>query len=154
MSKLVGINSLRFFAIAFIVTYHLFREFLPGGFLAVEIFFCLSGFLVTSKIIREIKTTGKLHYDTFLRSRFDRLFPTLLACVLISLVFGIFANPDVLTGARTNTLTALTFSTNIYELLTGGSYENTYLPNIFEHTWFLALLFQFYVVLPLIFKLF
>ena len=154
MSKLVGINSLRFFAIAFIVTYHLFREFLPGGFLAVEIFFCLSGFLVTSKIIREIKTTGKLHYDTFLRSRFDRLFPTLLACVLISLVFGIFANPDVLTGARTNTLTALTFSTNISELLTGGSYENTYLPNIFEHTWFLALLFQFYVVLPLIFKLF
>ena len=154
MSKLVGINSLRFFAIAFIVTYHLFREFLPGGFLAVEIFFCLSGFLVTGKIIQEIKTTGKLHYDTFLRSRFDRLFPTLLACVLISLVFGIFANPDVLTGARTNTLTALTFSTNISELLTGGSYENTYLPNIFEHTWFLALLFQFYVVLPLIFKLF
>lgn len=154
MSKLVGINSLRFFAIAFIVTYHLFREFLPGGFLAVEIFFCLSGFLVTSKIIREIKTTGKLHYDTFLRSRFDRLFPTLLACVLFSLVLGILVNPDVFTGARNNTLTALTFSTNISELINGGSYENTYLPNIFEHTWFLALLFQFYVILPLVFKLF
>lgn len=154
MSKLVGINSLRFFAIAFIVTYHLFREFLPGGFLAVEIFFCLSGFLVTSKIIREIKATGKLHYDTFLRSRFDRLFPTLLACVLFSLVLGILVNPDVFTGARNNTLTALTFSTNISELINGGSYENTYLPNIFEHTWFLALLFQFYVILPLVFKLF
>lgn len=154
MSKLVGINSLRFFAIAFIVTYHLFREFLPGGFLAVEIFFCLSGFLVTGKLIREIKTSGKIHYDTFLRSRFERLFPTLLVCVIISLVLGIFANPDVLTGARTNTLTALTFSTNISELIAGGNYENAYLPNIFEHTWFLALLFQFYIVLPLIFKIF
>ena len=102
MSKLVGINSLRFFAIAFIVTYHLFREFLPGGFLAVEIFFCLSGFLVTSKIIREIKTTGKLHYDTFLRSRFDRLFPTLLACVLISLVFGIFAKGSIMFNLASN----------------------------------------------------
>ena len=154
MSKLVGINSLRFFAIAFIVTYHLFREFLPGGFLAVEIFFCLSGFLVTSKLIREIKNSGKIHYDAFLRSRFERLFPTLLACVIFTLVLGIFANPDVLTGARTNTFTALTFSTNISELLNGGSYENTFLPNAFEHTWFLALLFQFYIVLPLVFKLF
>lgn len=154
MSKLVGINSLRFFAIAFIVTYHLFREFLPGGFLAVEIFFCLSGFLVTGKLVREIKTSGKIHYDTFLRSRFERLFPTLLACVLFSLVLGVLVNPDVFTGARNNTLTALTFSTNISELINGGSYENTYLPNIFEHTWFLALLFQFYVILPLVFKLF
>jgi hypothetical protein len=126
MSKLVGINSLRFFAIAFIVTYHLFREFLPGGFLAVEIFFCLSGFLVTGKLIREIKTSHKIHYDTFLRSRFERLFPTLLACVLFSLVLGILVNPDVFTGARNNTLTALTFSTNISELINGGSYENTY----------------------------
>ena len=153
MSKLVGINSLRFFATVFIVTYHLFREFLPGGFLAVEIFFCLSGFLVTGKIIREMKT-GKLHYSRFLLSRFSRLFPTLLICVLVSLALGIFANPDILTGARTNTLTALTFSTNISELLVGGSYENSYLPNLFEHTWFLGLLFQFYLVLPLIFKLF
>lgn len=154
MSKLVGINSLRFFAIAFVVTYHLFREFLPGGFLAVEIFFCLSGFLVANKLINEAKNTNKIHYDSFLRSRFERLFPTLLICVLFSLVLGVFANPDVFTGARTNTFTALTFSTNISELFNGGSYENSYLPNIFEHTWFLALLFQFYLVLPLVFKLF
>jgi peptidoglycan/LPS O-acetylase OafA/YrhL len=154
MSKLVGINSLRFFAIAFIVTYHLFREFLPGGFLAVEIFFCLSGFLVTSKIIREIKSTKNIKYDQFLRSRFERLFPALLACIVFSLVLGAIVNPDVLTGARTNTFTALTFSTNISELFVGGSYENTFLPNLFEHTWFLALLFQFYLILPLVFKLF
>lgn len=154
MSKLVGINSLRFFAIVFIVIYHLFREFMPGGFLAVEIFFCLSGFLVTGKLIREIKTTNNIHYDRFLLSRFNRLFPALFICILISLVLGVFANPDVMTGARANTFTALTFSTNVSELFTGGSYENSYLPNIFEHTWFLALLFQFYLVLPLIFKLF
>ena len=61
MHKLVGINSLRFFAIAFVVTYHLFHEFLPGGFIAVEVFFCISGFLVASKLIRQIESDKKIN---------------------------------------------------------------------------------------------
>ena len=154
MSKLVGINSLRFFAIAFIVTYHLFNTFMPGGFLAVEIFFCLSGFLVMSKLIREINSTGDFKYFAFIRSRFLRLFPTLLICVLLSLILGIFTNPDILTGIRLNTLGALTFSTNIIQIILGGSYENTFLPNIFQHTWFLAIMFQFYLLVPILIKCF
>ena len=154
MNKLVGINSLRFFAIAFIVTYHLFRDFLPGGFIAVEVFFCVSGFLVTSKLCKQINKDGKLSWRHFVFSRLRRLYPALIVCIVLSLTLGIFANPDVLTGARRNTLTALTFSTNISELAAGGSYENSYLPNIFEHTWFLALMMQFYLILPLLFKLF
>ena len=71
MHKLVGINSLRFFAIIFIVTYHLFREFLPGGFLAVEIFFCLSGFLISAKLINRIDANRELKYWDFITSRID-----------------------------------------------------------------------------------
>lgn len=153
MHKLVGINSLRFFAIIFIVTYHLFREFLPGGFLAVEIFFCLSGFLISAKLINHIDANRELKYWDFIKSRLKRLYPTLLAVVVFSLVLGIFIAPDVLTGARRNTLTALSFTTNISELISGGNYENTFLPNIFEHTWFLALLFQLYLFIPLVLKL-
>lgn len=154
MAKLVGINSLRFFAIIYIVTYHLFREFLPGGFIAVEVFFCVSGFLVTSKICKQIEKDGELNWRQFVWSRLKRFYPTLILCVLLTLALGVFTNPDVFTGARRNSLTALTFSTNITELVTGGNYENTYLPNVFEHTWFLALMMQFYLVLPLLFKLF
>ena len=153
MHKLVGINSLRFFAIIFIVTYHLFREFLPGGFLAVEIFFCLSGFLISAKLINHIDANRELKYWDFIKSRLKRLYPTLLAVVVFSLVLGIFIAPDVLTGARRNTLTALSFTTNISELISGGNYENTFLPNIFEHTWFLALLFQLYLFVLLVLKL-
>ena len=154
MHKLVGINSLRFFAITLIVAYHLFRDFLPGGFIAVEVFFCVSGFLVTGSIIRQINSDKGLHYGRFILARLKRLCPTLLVCVLFSLLLGIFINPDVMTGARRNSLTALTFTTNIDALISGSNYENTYLPNIFEHTWFLALIFQFYLVLPLIFIIF
>ncbi|MBP5634151.1 acyltransferase [Candidatus Saccharibacteria bacterium] len=150
MKRLVGIDSLRFFAVAFIVTYHLFREFLPGGFIAVEVFFCVSGFLIISKLIRQ----QDFRYGAFIKGRLKRLYPTLFICVLLTLIAALFVNPDVATGARVNSATALTFSTNIAELITGGNYENTFLPNLFEHTWFLALLFQLYLVMPLLFKLY
>ena len=154
MKKLVGINSLRFFAIALIVIYHLFHEFLPGGFIAVEIFFCLSGFLVANKLAKTVLDEGNFKYGKFILGRFKRLYPTLLFCVLLTLACGLVVNPDILTGARTNTLAALTFTTNFLQIFTGGAYENSYLPNIFEHTWFLALIFQFYLIVPLILKLF
>jgi len=154
MKKLVGINSLRFFAIALIVIYHLFHEFLPGGFLAVEIFFCLSGFLVANKLAQNVLADGNFKYGKFLLGRLKRLYPTLLFCVLLTLACGLMVNPDILTGARTNTLAALTFTTNFFQLFMGGTYENSYLPNVFEHTWFLALIFQFYIVVPIVLKFF
>ena len=154
MHKLVGINSLRFFAIVFIVTYHLFREFLPGGFLAVEIFFCLSGFLISSKLINHVDSGRELKYFDFIKARLKRLYPTLFAMVILILALGLMANVDVFNNARRNTLTALTFTTNIAELITGGSYENSFLPNIFENTWFVSLIFQFYLLVPLLLKLF
>ena len=154
MKKLVGINSLRFFAIALIVFYHLFRNILPGGFIAVEIFFCLSGFLIAGKLAQSVLTDGNFKYGSFLLGRLKRLYPTLLFCVLLTLTLGLIVNPDIFTGARTNTLGALTFTTNFFELFTGGAYENSYLPNVFEHTWFLALIFQFYLLMPIILKLF
>lgn len=154
MKKLVGINSLRFFAIALIVVYHLFQNVLPGGFIAVEIFFCLSGFLVANKLAQNVLADGNFKYGKFVLGRLKRLYPTLLFCVLLTLGCGLMVNPDILTGARTNTLAALTFTTNFFQLFTGGTYENSYLPNVFEHTWFLALIFQFYLVVPLVLKLF
>lgn len=154
MKKLVGINSLRFFAIALIVVYHLFQNVLPGGFIAVEIFFCLSGFLVANKLAQNVLADGNFKYGKFVLGRLKRLYPTLLFCVLLTLGCGLMVNPDILTGARTNTLAALTFTTNFFQLFIGGTYENSYLPNVFEHTWFLALIFQFYLLVPLILKLF
>lgn len=153
MHKLVGLNTLRFFAIVFIVIYHVFRNILPGGFIAVEVFFCISGFLISRKLINRVDVGYNLRYWQFIKSRLRRLYPTLFICVALSLALAIFVNPDVVTGARINTLTALTFTTNISELIAGGSYEASFLPNLFENTWFLALLFQLYLFLPMLFLL-
>ena len=150
MQWIIGLNSLRFLAIVLIVIYHLFRGVLPGGFVAVEIFFVISGFLIIGKLIREAMH-GKIHYGRFLLERFLKLFPVLLACVLVTLFLAYFVDPDVIVGTPRNTLAALTFSTNFMELFTGGSYENVISPNLFEHTWFLALEMQLYLIIPLIF---
>ena len=152
MQWLIGLNSLRFLAIVLIVVYHLFRNFLPGGVIAVEIFFTISGFLIIGKLIREAMH-GKIHYWRFLRDRLLRIFPALLASVVISLALAYLVHPDVVVGAPKNTLAALTFTTNFMELFSGGSYENVFLPNIFEHTWFLALEMQLYLLIPFIFLL-
>ncbi|MBP5656614.1 acyltransferase [Candidatus Saccharibacteria bacterium] len=149
MLWLTGINSIRFFAIFLIVVYHLFRSFLPGGFIAVDIFFTISGFLIVSKLIRE-SSHGKIHYWKYVGDRLLRIFPALLVCVLVTLILALFVHPDILAGMRANTIAALTFTTNIVQLLTGGSYENTISPNLFQHTWFLALEMQFYLLVPLL----
>ena len=152
MQWLIGLNSLRFFAIVLIVIYHLFRSFLPGGFIAVEIFFTISGFLIIGKLIREA-ARGKIHYGKFIRDRLLKIYPALLISMIVVLALAFFVHPDVLAGGQKNTLAALSFSTNFVDLLTGGTYENTYSPNIFEHTWFLALEMQLYLALPFIFML-
>ena len=149
MQWLTGINSLRFFAIFLIVVYHLFRSFLPGGFIAVDIFFAISGFLIIGKLLRESEH-GKIHYGRFIIDRLLRIFPALLVCVLLTLIVALFVHPDILAGMRANTIAALTFTTNIVQLVTGGSYENTIAPNLFQHTWFLALEMQFYLLAPLL----
>lgn len=152
MQWIVGINALRFFAIVLIVIYHLFRSALPGGFIAVEIFFTLSGFFIVSKLVEEYRKTGNIKYGKFLGTRLARLLPGLLIMVVLTILLSFFVHPDIVAGIHKNALAAVTFTTNFLELITGGSYENTITPNVFEHTWFLALEMQFFLIVPLIVK--
>lgn len=153
MQWIVGLNSLRLFAMLLIVIYHFFGSFLPGGFIAVEIFFAISGFLIVSGLTKEYLGTGKISYRAFIKNRFARLFPPLLLLVSIVLALSLLVDSDVLAGLGPRTLAALTFSTNIFELASNGGYENFISPNLFRHTWFLALEMQVYLIMPLILKL-
>ena len=153
MQWIVGLNSLRLFAMLLIVIYHFFGSFLPGGFIAVEIFFAISGFLIVSGLAKEYLGTGKISYRAFIKNRFARLFPPLLLLVSIVLALSLLVDSDVLAGLGPRTLAALTFSTNIFELASNGGYENFISPNLFRHTWFLALEMQIYLIMPLILKL-
>ena len=122
--RIVGLDALRFVAIVMVVIYHCFSGVLPGGFIAVEIFFGISGFLMGQKLLRAYrkegdKFGGPKSFLKFVLERLKRFLPTLVFCVVLTLSLAYFANPDLLTAARPNTLYAMTFSTNIASIVNG-----------------------------------
>ena len=160
--RIVGLDALRFVAIVMVVVYHCFPGILPGGFIAVELFFGLSGFLMGQKLLREYRTKGVRFggfsgFWSFVWGRLVRFLPTLLFCVILTLSLAYFADPDLLTAARPNTLFAMTFSTNIASIVNGSTYESSLIPNLFNQTWFLALELQvcviFYLMMVVVAKL-
>lgn len=149
--KIIGLDALRFFAITFIVIYHCFPGVLSGGFLAVEIFFAVSGFLIGQKLLRAKRREGEefggwRSFWRFLWDRLKRFCPTLVFCMILTLSLAYFADPDLLTAARPNSLYAITFSTNIMSIINGSTYENSLIPNLFNQTWFLALELQVCII--------
>ena len=149
--KIVGLDALKFFAIVLVVIYHCFPGVLPGGFLAVEIFFVISGFLIGGKIIKTNKKEkdefgGWKSFWRFAWGRLKRFLPMLVFCMILTLSLAYFADPDLLTAARPDSLYAITFSTNIMSIVNGSTYENSLIPNLFNQTWFLALNFQVCIV--------
>ena len=154
-----GFDTLRFVAITLIVVYHVFPGALPGGFLAVESFFVLSGFLICQKLMRSKKKEGKnfgtaKSFINYFWNRLARFLPTLLFSIILILTLAYFAEPDLLTASRQNSLSAVTFTTNIVALRTGVSYENSLIPNLFNPTWYLALEMQVCLIFYAIFALF
>ena len=127
--RIIGLDALKFIAITLVVIYHCFPGALTGGFLAVEMFFVISGFLMAQKLLRDKHKESKKFgtFKNFLKFVWDRLkrfLPTLLFCMILTLSLAYFADPDLLTAARPNTLYATTFSTNIMSIINGNTYEN------------------------------
>ena len=134
--RIVGLDALRFVAITMVVIYHCFPGILPGGFIAVEMFFAISGFLIGQKLLRTYRKEGEKFgnfkaFIGFVWGRLKRFLPTLVYCVILTLSLAYFTDPDLLTMARPNTLSAMTFSTNIASIVNGSTYENSLIPNRF-----------------------
>ena len=154
-----GFDTLRFVAITLIVVYHVFPGALPGGFVAVESFFVLSGFLICQKLMRSKKKEGKnfgtaKSFINYFWNRLARFLPTLLFSIILILTLAYFAEPDLLTASRQNSLSAVTFTTNIVALRTGATYENSLIPNLFNPTWYLALEMQICIIFYAVFAVF
>ena len=147
---IVGIDTLRCLAMVMIVVYHCFPNFYAGGFIAVETFFVISGYFICDMLLRAAKDEehfGSLRsFWAFLWNRLKRFVPVLFLCIVLTLSVAFFADQNFLTGSRENTLFAATFSTNIANIVRNLSYEQSIVPNLFNHTWFLALELQICIV--------
>jgi len=148
--RIRGLDGLRALAVVAVIAYHLWPTTLPGGYLGVDVFFVVSGFLITTLLLRQMARTGNLDMPGFWRRRARRLLPALGAVLVVGTLAARLVEPDLLVGSGRQWLGALTFSTNWLEIAAGTSYFDATQPELFQPLWSLAIEEQFYLVWPLV----
>src|SRR5580704_5918405 len=153
---LPALDGLRAVAVCAVMAYHLGFGWAGGGYLGVDLFFVLSGFLITSLLIEERSTTGTVSLRRFWSRRARRLLPALLimlgAIALYTTLGGPGVNPTTLRG---DFVAALFYFANWHFIAAHNSYFAQFLaPSPLEHTWSLAIEEQFYVAWPPLLLLF
>ncbi len=144
------IDGLRAFAVVAVIINHFNKDFLPGGYLGVDIFFVISGFVITSSLYQRPSKNFKDFISGFYERRIKRLVPALSVFVLITSVAICLFNPEPGFSLRTG-LTSLFGLSNLYLFKESTDYfaQSTEL-NVFTHTWSLGVEEQFYILFPLL----
>lgn len=145
-----GLDGLRAIAVGLVLVYHLFPGVAPGGFLGVDVFFVISGFLITALLLREWERHGKIRLWDFWRRRARRLLPAIGVVLLVCTTIAFLVGGDPLVGIGRQLLGAATFSSNWLFILDGADYFAHDTPELFRNVWSLAIEEQFYLVLPLL----
>lgn len=151
ISRLPGLDGLRGIAVLAVIIYHADISALAGGFLGVDVFFVLSGFLITNLLLEELTRTNTIDRANFYLRRIRRLLPALLLVLLASvLVSGLFVM-DAAYQVRRDLPWAITFVLNWSYLFFEQSYfVNISRPPLLQHLWSLSIEEQFYVIWPLL----
>ena len=148
---LPAIDGLRALAVAAVVGYHAAPGVMPGGFLGVDVFFVISGFLITALLVSEWRRTGWIDIVRFWKRRARRLLPALAVLLAVVSVAVPLLAPDQGHRLRGDLLAALTYSSNWRFILEHQSYfEAIGRPPVLQHLWSLAVEEQFYLVWPLL----
>ena len=152
LGHLPGLDGIRGVAVLSVLLFHGGVSWAPGGFLGVDVFFVLSGFLITSLLIEEWGRTGAVGLGGFWVRRARRLLPGLLVLVAGAAVYAwLIASPEALAGIRHDVFATLAYFANWHFIASQASYfARTGDPSPLAHTWSLAIEEQFYVVWPLL----
>ena len=147
--RILQIQGLRALAALLVTIFH--AKLLPGGFIGVDIFYVISGYLITGLILREIENTGKLDLQTFYQRRIKRLLPTSVFVLFVTAIVGMFVLPAITRDALGRDLfAAATYISNYLFAWWENDYQNLdATPSPFIHYWSLAVEEQFYVVWPI-----
>ncbi|MBO0608580.1 acyltransferase family protein [Myceligenerans salitolerans] len=148
--RIRGLDGLRALAVAAVVAYHLEPGWVPGGFVGVDMFFVVSGFLITTLLLREISTTSWVDLPRFWTRRARRLLPALLLVLLVSIPVARLVESDLTVGIGRQLLGAVTFGTNWLEISAGSDYFDETAPELLRPLWSLAIEEQFYLAWPVL----
>ena len=146
-----SIDGLRAIAVTAVVLYHLGISWIPGGFLGVDLFFVISGYVITRLILDSINQSSALDLRAFYAARLRRIYPGFIFMVICTIIFiGVWA-PEAIKRFLTDLPYALTGSINWYLVARNQDYFETIgRPPLLQHTWSLAVELQFYLIWPII----
>ena len=152
------IDGLRAIAVISVIFYHADNsinnlKILSGGFVGVDIFFVISGFLITSIILKELNNTGSFSFKDFYKRRIKRIIPVLLLVFVTTFPFiWLFFIPSSFIDFSKSLFSSLFFVSNHHFYLSGELYdtENSLLKPLL-HTWSLSIEEQYYIIFPLVF---
>lgn len=144
-----GLDGIRALAIIGVLIYHADVDWFPGGFLGVDVFFVLSGFLITTLILEEYDRSGRVDFKRFYIRRAQRLLPALFTMLLVVGAVVAFAYRDAARAFGTDAISALLYVTNWWYIIADQSYfEFIGRPALLNHLWSLAVEEQFYLIWP------
>ncbi|UDY37688.1 acyltransferase family protein [Dermatobacter hominis] len=149
-----SLDGLRAIAVTAVVLYHADVGWMPGGFLGVEVFFVVSGFLITALLIDERHHSGAISLRQFWGRRARRLLPALYLLLLVVSVASLLVYRDAAGRMGGDVLAALLYVSNWWQIYLNESYfAQAGRPPLLQHLWSLAIEEQFYVVFPAVFAL-
>jgi peptidoglycan/LPS O-acetylase OafA/YrhL len=155
LGYLPGIDGLRAVSVLAVLAFHHYfiggheQGLAPGGFLGVEVFFVVSGYLITSLLLAERRKTGRVSLQRFWLRRARRLLPALFALLAVIILYALLFLPDSINNLKSNTVAALTYTSNWWLVISHQSYASEAgRPGLLKHLWSLAIEEQFYLLWP------
>ncbi|MEY2989765.1 MAG: hypothetical protein RLZZ163_681 [Actinomycetota bacterium] len=149
MGYLPGLDGLRALAIIGVLLYHAGIDWVPGGFLGVDVFFVLSGFLITSLILEEYDRAGRVDFRRFYIRRARRLLPAVFVLLIAVGIAVLLFYRDALSAFREDALATLLYVNNWWYVVVDQSYfESIGRPPLLKHLWSLSVEEQFYLIWP------
>ncbi|HLU63378.1 MAG TPA: acyltransferase family protein [Protaetiibacter sp.] len=150
IARVAGLDGLRAIAVIVVVLFHLTPGLMIGGYLGVDVFFVVSGFIITRLLLTEHATQGGIRLGAFWVRRARRLLPALVLLLLVISSAALAVGGDVLVGLGGQLAASLTFSSNWYFIVTGSDYFAHTAPELFRNLWSLAVEEQFYLLWPVV----
>lgn len=147
-----SLDGIRAIAIILVLIYHFNLPFLKGGFIGVDMFFVLSGYLITCKLLVEWQKNKGINFKQFWLKRLRRLIPAVTTMLIVTLLVCFFFFPDVFAKSWKDSLAFFFYVSNWWYIFNDLPYFQLFgIPSPFKHLWSLAIEEQFYLVWPVVF---
>lgn len=145
-----GLDGLRAIAVIAIIIYHLNPRWLPGGFLGVDTFFVISGYLITSLLLREYHNTQVIDLKNFWIRRFRRLIPAVFFMTGVVITYVLVFESGIIRTVKEDGIAAFLYMSNWWYIIEDLSYFEASEPRPLMHLWSLAIEEQFYIIWPVV----